>query len=110
MTKIRFSVCVGALAMMLALPAVGEADDRDSLSDVSNIVNNNVEMAYRVFAGGDNKAGASDNPLDMASEFSIHLGPVFPLSLKLYRDINPIWFCSSHDVVIGRLIVYWINI
>lgn len=36
MTQIRFSLCVGALAMMLALPSVSDADDSGSLSDVSN--------------------------------------------------------------------------
>ena len=37
MTQIRFSLCVGALAVMLALPAVSDADDSSSLpNDVSN--------------------------------------------------------------------------
>jgi len=36
MTKIRFSLCVGALGMMLALPVVTDADDSVSLSEVSN--------------------------------------------------------------------------
>ena len=55
MTKIRFSLCVGALGMMLALPVVTDADDSVSLSEVSNF---SLQATPQDDAGG---GGAGDD-------------------------------------------------
>ncbi len=67
MTKIRFSLCVGALGMMLALPVVTDADDSVSLSEVSNFSLQAAPQDDGGAGAGSGDDGDVEGPVSMRS-------------------------------------------
>ncbi len=65
MTKIRFGVCVGALAVMLVLPVVSAADDSDRISDVSDFSLQATPQDDGGGGGGDGGGWDVEGPVSM---------------------------------------------